>query len=146
MIVVDTNVTSELMKPSPAAAVAAWVRSKSATDLYTTSITLAEIGYGIERLPRGRRYDELKQAATDVFSAFTEQILAFDTTAATEYVSVVSHRERAGTPINGFDAQIASICRAHRATLATRNVKHFQATGIDVVNPWRHRLGETGAG
>lgn len=139
MIVVDTNVTSELMKPAPSPVVVGWVRGHNATELYTTSITLAEISYGIGRLPDGRRKDLLAAAAEEVFSAFAEQILAFDTAAAMQYGPIVSHCEGAGAPIEGFDAQIASICRAHDATLATRNVKDFRDTGIAVVNPWRDR-------
>lgn len=137
MIVVDTNVTSELMKPSPLLAVVAWVRDRSPAELYTTSITLAEIGYGIERLAEGRRKALLKAAAEEVFAAFSSQVLAFDALAALEYAKVVSDRDRAGVPIDGFDAQIASICRANDAALATRNVKDFQSTGIDVIDPWK---------
>jgi len=136
VIVVDTNVTSELMKPAPSPAVVAWVHARNAADLYTTSITLAEIVYGIERLPGGRRKAQLKAAAQEVFSAFSSQVLAFDAPAALEYATIVRGRELAGTPIDGFDAQIASICRAHDATLATRNVKDFDNTGIDVIDPW----------
>jgi predicted nucleic acid-binding protein len=137
VIVVDTNVVSELMKPLPSDAVVASVQSRRPTELYTTSITLAEIGYGIERLPDGRRKDELRTVAAEVFSAFVEQVLVFDSDAATEYAGIVSRRERAGRPIDGFDAQIAAICRANGAMLATRNVKHFRDTGIKVIDPWR---------
>jgi predicted nucleic acid-binding protein len=139
VIVLDTNVTSELMKPAPSATVAGWVRGHSATELYTTSITLAEIDYGIQRLPDGHRKDLLQATADEVFSAFTEHVLAFDAAAAEQYGQIVSHRDRVGAPIEGFDAQIASICKAHEATLATRNVKDFQQTGIIVVDPWRDR-------
>ncbi len=93
--------------------------------------------YGIERLPHGRRKELLKTAAQDVFAAFADHLLAFDASAAREYAELVSSRERAGAPIDGFDAQIAAICRAHGVTLATRNVKDFQGTGIEVVDPWR---------
>ncbi len=136
MIVIDTNVTSELMRPSPSPAVTDWVRARSASELYTTSITLAEVRYGIERLPDGRRKDLLRSAAQDVFSAYADHVLAFDATAAVEYAAIVSSRERDGAPIDGFDAQIAAICRGHSATLATRNVKDFHDTGIDFTNPW----------
>lgn len=136
MIVVDTNVTSELMRPSPSPAVTAWVRAHTPAELYTTSITLAEVRYGIERLPSGRRRDLLRAAADDVFSAFPDQILAFDATAAVDYAGIVSSRDRAGAPIDGFDAQIAAICRVHGATLATRDVKDFHDTGIELTDPW----------
>lgn len=136
MIVLDTNVTSELMKPSPSPVVTAWVRAGNADELYTTSITLAEVRYGIERLPDGRRKELLRTAAQEVFSAFADHVLAFDATAAVDYAEIVISRDRAGAPIDGFDAQIAAICRAQAATLATRNVKDFDDTGIDVTNPW----------
>ncbi len=136
MIVVDTNVTSELMRPSPSAAVAGWVRARRPAELYTTSITLAEVLYGIERLPDGRRKELLKATAHDVFAAFADQLLAFDVAAASEYAELVSTRERSGAPIDGFDAQIAAICRAHGATLATRNVRDFEGTGVETIDPW----------
>lgn len=130
MIVLDTNVTSELMRPAPLLVVTAWVRARNARELYTTSITMAEIRYGIERLPGGRRKDLLRITAEDVFSAFAEAVLPFDAAAAAEYAGIVSRRDRTGAPIDGFDAQIAAICRTHGAALATRNVKDFDATGI----------------
>lgn len=136
MIVLDTNVTSELMRSSPSPAVAGWARAQSQKDLYTTAVTVAEISYGLARLPKGRRKDRLVDAARQVFSAFTEHVLPFDNAAAIEYAAVVIDRERRGMPINGFDAQIASICRTRNATLATRNVKDFDRTGVDLVNPW----------
>lgn len=136
MIVVDTNVVSELMSPAPAPRVVEWIRSHAGRELYTTSITLAEIRYGIERLPEGRRKDLLKTTAEQVFAAFEEQVLPFDAAAARQYVTVSSTRERAGVPIDGFDAQIAAICRAHQAALGTRNPKDFQGTGIDTIDPW----------
>ncbi len=136
MIVIDTSVTSELMRPSPSPAVTAWVRTRGATELYSTAITLAEVRHGIERLPEGRRKDLLNTAAEEVFLAFADHVLAFDATAAVQYAEIVSARDRAGTPIDGFNAQIAAICRVHGATLATRNVKDFHGTGIDVTDPW----------
>lgn len=136
MIVVDTNVTSELMRPAPSPAVVGWVRERDAGELFTTAITLAEIGYGIERLAPGRRKALLKAAADELFAAFSSQVLPFDALAASEYPPIVRRCEQAGVPIDGFDAQIASICRTHGASLATRNVNDFQHTGIDVIDPW----------
>lgn len=136
MIVVDTNVTSELMKPTPSPTVVDWVRARNAAEMFTTSITLAEVRYGIERLPEGRRKDSLRNAAEDVFDAFADHVLAFDAIAAAEYARIVSSRDLAGEPIDGFDAQIAAICRAHGATLATRNLSDFRGTGIDLIDPW----------
>jgi toxin FitB len=136
MIVVDTNVVAELMRPSPSPVVVGWVR-RSERELYTTSITLAEIRYGIERLADGRRRELLRSTADWVFADFEERVLPFDARAAVLYATIVSDRDRAGLPINGFDAQIASICRAHRAALATRNSKDFQGTGTAVIDPWQ---------
>jgi predicted nucleic acid-binding protein len=136
MIVVDTNVVSELMRPSPSAMVVGWVRGNE-RELYTTSITLAEIYYGIERLPDGRRKDLLRSTAEEVFADFNERVLAFDAEAAGAYARIVNARDRAGLPIDGFDAQVASICHAHRAPLATCNAKDFEGTAIDVIDPWR---------
>lgn len=136
MIIVDTNVVSELMKPSPAPAVTSWVTSQRADELYTTAITIAEIRYGLARLPDGRRRDLLQAIADDVFTAFRDQILPFDARATDHYATIVISRQAAGLPIDGFDAQIAAICRVHGATLATRNEKDFQGTGVEVIDPW----------
>lgn len=136
MIVLDTNVVSEFMRAEPAPDVLAWLRANSAKGLHTTAVTVAEIRYGIARLPEGRRRESLHQAANEIFSAFPRQVLPFDIAAANAYADVVAARESAGNPINGFDAQIAAICRSQAATLATRNVKDFSDTGIAVVNPW----------
>lgn len=138
MIVVDTNVVSELMKPSPSAAVTDWVRAQVGSEICTTSITVAEILYGIARLPDGRRKDLLRTTASEVFASFADQVLAFDAGAAVQYAQVVGGRDRLGLPTDGFDAQIAAICRARGAALATRNVKGFSHTHVTVINPWQH--------
>jgi predicted nucleic acid-binding protein len=132
MIIVDTNVASELMRASPAEAVLNWMRRQRADDLFTTAITVAEIRYGIERLPKGRRKDLLRGAAREVFTLFSEQVLPFDSAAAEEYALVVSRRDSLGLPIDGFDAQIAAICRTRGAALATRNVADFRETSVEV--------------
>ena len=137
MIVFDTNVISELMRSEPSSVVVGWVRSCRASELYTTSITFAEVRYGIERLPDGSRKQLLRTVADEVFAAFEEQVLSFDAEAATRYAAIVTERDRAGLPIDGFDAQIAAICRSHGAALATRNLKDFHGTGIEVLDPWR---------
>jgi len=139
VIILDTNVVSELMKPSPDAAVQTWVRARSGGALSTTSITLPEIRYGIQRLPDGRRKELLRVTAEDVFAAFEDQILPFDAAAARQYALIVTAGDVAGRPIDGFDAQIAAICRSRGGALGTRNLKDFQDTGIDVVDPWSAR-------
>jgi predicted nucleic acid-binding protein len=136
MIVVDTTVTSEIMRPAPAGSVRAWLAEQPVRELYTTAITVAEIGYGIARLADGQRKELLAVAAAEVFSSFSDHVLPFDDRAAAEYADVVLGRERAGTPISGFDAQIACICRSRGAVLATRNVKDFDNVGIELTNPW----------
>lgn len=137
MIVVDTNVVSELMRPSPAAAVQDWIRSRAPRELCTTAITVAEIHYGVERLPAGRRQEALRVAAAEIFETFAEQVLPFDILAAEQYAFVVSERDALGLPIDGFDAQIAAICRARGAALATRNLADFRKTGVEIINPWQ---------
>jgi toxin FitB len=137
VIVVDTNVVSELMRPSPAPEVREWVSAQTSNGLCTTAVTIAEIRYGLERLADGRRKQNLLIAATEIFAAFGDYILPFDAGAATWYATIVAHRDRLGLPIDGFDAQIAAICRTRAATLATRNTKDFRETGIDVIDPWQ---------
>ncbi len=136
MIVVDTNLASELMRATPSPAVVAWLQAQRPSELRATWITVAEILYGIERLPGGRRREHLEAAATEVFSTFADDVLPFDGQAAVHYARIVGTRERAGAPISGFDAQIAAICHVHAAPLATRNARDFTDTGIVVIDPW----------
>ncbi|MEJ7744644.1 MAG: type II toxin-antitoxin system VapC family toxin [Nocardioidaceae bacterium] len=136
MIVLDTNVVSELMRSAPSEAVLRWVQAQSATQLYTTSVTLAEVRYGIARLPDGRRKDLLMAAAEEVFTTFADRVLAFDAAAAVHYADVAVARARAGAPISGFDAQIAAVCRRHQAALATRNINDFDHLELDLLDPW----------
>lgn len=136
MIVLDTNVVSELMRASLSPEVEAWVRAREPDELFTTSVTLAEVLYGIERLPNGRRKDQLSGRASDIFETFQGQVLSFDVGAAEVYPSIVDGRDRGGRPIDGFDAQIAAICRSHDAKLATRNTKDFAHTGVELIDPW----------
>jgi toxin FitB len=136
MIILDTNVVSELMRAEPASQVVEWVRRRDRRELRMTSITLAEIGFGIARLPAGRRKQALQDAANDTFAAFDEQILPVDAAAAEHYATIASDRERTGKPIAGFDALIAAVCRSRGAALATRNEPDFDGTGVEIINPW----------
>ena len=136
MIVLDTNVVSELMRAEPAPGVANWVRERDRRELRTTTITVAEVRYGIARLPDGRRKQLLLTAADDIFAAFADQLLPVDIAAAEHYAAIASSRERAGKPIAGFDALIAAVCRSRGAALATRNVADFEGTGIEIIDPW----------
>lgn len=136
MLVLDTNVLSEAMRGGPNAAIDRWVREQAPEYRYTTSVTLAEIAYGTERLPEGRRKEHLRDAARAAVAAFGDLILDFDRAAATAYATIRTRREATGRPISVLDAQIAAICRVHGATLATRNVKDFDGLDLALVNPW----------
>lgn len=137
MIVLDTNVLSELMRRRPAARVVSWVDEQDASALAITAVTVAELLYGIARLAEGARKTELA-AAVDalVHEDFAGRVLPFDAAAAVHYADLVAERERQGRPVSTADGQIAAICRCHGAHLATRNVRDFDATGITVHDPW----------
>ena len=115
MIVLDTNVVSELMRSAPRGRLVSWVTQQPAEELATTSVTLAEVRYGILRLPDGRRRVLLLDAFDDVFTAFRDKVLSFEAPAAAQYADIAAERERAGQPIGGFHGQIAAICRARQA-------------------------------
>lgn len=138
MLILDTNVVSEIMRPHPHEAVWVWMAVQTPADLHTTSITLAEMLYGISIMPDGLRSRSLSQAVGRIFADyFPDRILPFDRNAAVAYVAVMAGRRRIGKPMQVVDAQIAAIARAHGATVATRNVKDFADCGIEVVNPWQ---------
>ncbi len=137
MIVLDTNVLSELFRISPALPVVEWYNSNPAAELYLTSITQAEILVGIELLAKGRRRAAIEQAAEATFREdFEERILPFDSDAAREFAGIVGARRRRGRPITQADAQIAAIAKAYGAVIATRNTKDFEHCGVKAVNPW----------
>lgn len=137
MIVLDTNVISELVRSQPEARVVAWLQTLSG-DVAITAVTLAELLAGVQRLPKGTRKTALSAAIDEALRPFrgTNSILAFDETAAAAYADVLAGRERASLPMATADAQIAAICRAHHATCATRNASDFLHTGVDLVDPW----------
>jgi len=137
MTILDTNVVSEIMKPEPSSAVIAWASGQMRDELFTTAITAAEILYGIEVLPRGKRRDQLLHQAKGTFREdLGGHVLSFDERAAHEYASIASERRRRGRPIAFADGQIAAIARVHEATLATRNTGDFEGCGVRLVNPW----------
>jgi predicted nucleic acid-binding protein len=137
MIVLDTNVISELMRPQTDESVLGWVDAQGQDELFVTAITVGEISYGIARLPDGKRKSDLRVAADETFDVdFTDRVLAFDKGAAEHYGHVVSQRERSGRPISMADAMIASICLSYSASLATRNVADFDGVGLHLINPW----------
>lgn len=137
MIILDTNVISEPMRLAPDAAAAAWMRRQDLADVFLTAISEAEMRYGIERLPAGRRREILDEQITATFERdFKGRVLAFESRAAREYGEIVARLERSGREIKPLDAQIAAIARFHAAPLATRNVKHFVGCGVELIDPW----------
>jgi hypothetical protein len=137
MVIVDTNVVAELMKQSPALAVRRWIDAQVTESVFTTSITQAEVLYGIALLAPGARQRRLADAAAAVFrDDFSGRILAFDESAAPEYAKVSVARRVAGRPIAHADAQIAAIARAHGARIATRDEAGFAGMDLDVVDPF----------
>ncbi len=137
MIILDTNVLSELMRPKPSPRVAAWVAKQPGTDLFTTSITEAEIFYGIELLMKGKRREGLLAAAAAMFAEdLAGRIFGFESDAARAFSRIAAHRRALGRPISHADAQIAAITQVRGARLATRNVADFDECGLDLVDPW----------
>lgn len=137
MIVLDTNVVSELMRPQPAPAVLSWVNAQPADQLWLCSVVVAELLYGVGRLPDGARKGQLVNAVKAmVFEDFASRILTFDLEAAAAYAQLVVQRESGGQSIAMADVQIGAICVVHGATLATRNVRDFAQLGLNLINPW----------
>jgi predicted nucleic acid-binding protein len=138
MIVLDTNVLSEVMAASPDPPVYQWLSQQANEQLYTTAISMAEIFQGIELLPAGKRRAGLLHAAQSMFAAlFPGRVLPFDADAALSFAPIAVERRKRGRPISLFDAQIASIAKAHQATLATRDTRDFEACGLTLINPWQ---------
>ena len=137
MIILDTNVISELMRPKPSPRVVAWAAKQPAAEFFTTSITEAEIFYGIELLTKSKRRKALLAAAEAMFAAdFAGRIFGFDSEAARVVSRIAAHRRAQGRPISHADAQIAAIAQVRGAKLATRNVADFADCGLDVIDPW----------
>jgi predicted nucleic acid-binding protein len=137
VIILDTNVLSELMLPQPAQTVTAWLNQQAEEDIWTTSISVFEVRYGLARLDEGRRRRNLE----DAFRALLEddligRIASFDRTAAEIAGDLAARRRSAGRSIGNQDTQIAGIALARRASIATRNVRHFEGLGVPVLNPW----------
>ena len=138
MIILDTNVISELIRPVPDPGVITWLDSLPAEETAITAITAAELQYGVRRMPDGRRKTGLSEAVNTVITNdFRDRVEPFDVRAADQYADLVTTREHADQPISTSDAQIAAICRVLNATLATRNTADFTGTGVDLINPWK---------
>jgi predicted nucleic acid-binding protein len=136
LILLDTNVLSELAKPRPDAHVVAWMR-RSAAALAVPTIAVAEMAYGIEKLAGGRRRETLLDALRRLVVEFADRLLDFNVEAAWAYGRILAAARGAGRPMAVPDAAIAAIARANRCVLATRNVKDFATTGLELVDPWR---------
>lgn len=142
MILLDTNVLSELMRPVPDVKVLRWLDSHPEGDIWVSAITVAEIRLGVCLLPDGRRKETLSGLAERMFDEdFSGRCLSFDASAAVEYASIVATRTRLGRPISVEDAQIAAIARAAKLVLATRNLKDFAGIeGLGSVDPWSEEV------
>ncbi len=142
MIVIDTNVISEVMRRAPAPDVVAWLDHQATEDLYITTVTIAEIAYGLRALPNGaRRRDLSKRFAAFLARGFEDRVLSFDQHAANEYADIMGHRKEIGRPMGILDGQIAAITRCRGMRLATRNIRDFEECGVEVVNPFNWEQG-----
>jgi predicted nucleic acid-binding protein len=137
MIILDTNIISEFMTSPPSNAVLTWLNKQPVTSLYVTSVTIAEITYGLNVMPEGKRrrslYDRFKLF---VNLAFEQRILSFDENAAYIYSDLLANRKKLGKPMSCFDGQIAAIARSQGFIVATRNVKDFTDCQLELINPF----------
>jgi predicted nucleic acid-binding protein len=137
VIILDTNVLSALMRKVPEAPVVAWLDRQPPESIWITSITLFEAHFGLALLPKGRRRQTLEEAFARLLAEdLDNHVLDFDTAAALEAAALAADRQRAGLPVDMRDTLIAGIALARRATLATRNVRHFRDLTVPVVDPW----------
>ena len=137
MIVLDTNVISELARPKPKPQVIEWMDAQDSADLVITAVTAAEIRAGVALLPSGRRRRQIAERMESLITeTFDGYVLPFDAHSSEHYAEVVATRTRVGRPISGLDAQIAAVCVQHGASLATRNISDFDGLGLHLINPW----------
>ena len=137
MVVLDTNVLSELMRPASDRVIAAWVAARATSSLYLTAVSEAELRFGLAIMPSGKRRDGLAAGLERMLrTGFANRILPFDSGAARAYAEIAAARRRMGRPIPEADCQIAAIARSHGMAVATRNVGDFTDTGIEVIDPW----------
>jgi predicted nucleic acid-binding protein len=138
MIVLDTNVISEVLRPTPEPAVLEWLGSVPRRELWTSTVVLAELFSGVELMPAGKRRQLLRDKMELLVSTlFSGRILVFDLAAARAYGPILAARQSMGRPIDVTDAQIAAIALVHKAAVATRNTRDFEHCGIELANPWR---------
>ncbi len=141
MILLDTNVVSEVMRPVPAPTVLAWFADQVALDLYLPAIVEAELRFGVLLLPEGKRRDGLADALEGMIEEdFADRVLPFDSSAARSYALLAAQRRRSGLAVKEADCQIAAIAASRGAALATRNVKDFIGTDVEIVDPWQYPI------
>ncbi len=139
MILLDTNVVSELMRRVPAKVVESWFDGQEPTQLFVYSVSVAEILFGLRTMPEGHRRDAMNARFEGFLgSAFQHSILDFDGAAARAYGDIRGARKEMGRPMSNFDAQIAAIARVHRFAVATRNVRDFEDMGLELINPFEN--------
>jgi predicted nucleic acid-binding protein len=136
MLILDTCVLAEVIRPHPDPRIGGWLGAQSRDELYTTALAQAEILLGVERQPPGKRRSELLTAVSEIFAFFGQRILAFDPDAARAYPQILLNRRMMGQEIHPAKAMLAAITRSRGATLATRQEAEFAGCGIRVVNPW----------
>ena len=136
MIILDTNVLSALMRQTPDPQIIAWLDDQPRTAVWTTAVTVLEVRFGLHIWPAGNRRKLLTQAFETVLERMGQRIAAFDATAAAYTAELMAARQRKGRPGELRDTMIAGIALAHRASLATRNIGHFEDIAIPVINPW----------
>ena len=137
MIILDTNVLSEVLKPSPAQAVIDWLARPPRSTFFTTSVVEAELRYGVCILDAGERRQQLQAALDAIFlEDFRTRIIPFDRDCAMAFSRIAAHRRRLGRPISQFDAMIAAAASSRGAQLATRNTRDFADCGTELINPW----------
>jgi hypothetical protein len=137
MILLDTNVISEIIRARPDPAVSTWLRARPREEFWTASVVLAELLSGIDLMPAGRKQRALREAVEGMIAEdFRGQILKFDVPAARHYGQILATRQHIGRPIKEMDALIAATALANGASLATRNTSDFENCGIQLVNPW----------
>ena len=138
MVVLDTNVLSELMRPAPDPVIASWVAERATSSMHLTAVSEAELRFGLAIMPPGRRRDGLAKGLERMLqTGFANRVLPFDGAAASAYAEIAATRRAMGRPMQVADCQIAAIARLHGMAVATRNVRDFADTGIDVIDPWQ---------
>ena len=137
MFILDTNVVSELMRPAPDPAIVSWVAERATSSLFLTAVTEAELRFGLAVMPPGKHRDDLATGLERMLeTGFANRVLPFDSGAARAYAGIAAARRRRGRPIAQADCQIAAIARARGMAVATRNIRDFEDTGIEIFDPW----------